>query len=51
MKKIRHKKLTKRELRDIKGAGPVCPVIISCFDRRTGEERFGVPGIQDEYCC
>ncbi|WP_185117577.1 hypothetical protein [Chryseobacterium sp. PMSZPI] len=44
-------KLTKRELKSIKGAGPICPIVISCTDRRTGKERSGVPGVQDEFCC
>ncbi|GAB0154890.1 hypothetical protein CHRYSEOSP005_01500 [Chryseobacterium sp. Alg-005] len=49
--KIQKRKLTKRELKEITGAGPVCPIIFSCFDRSTGEELFGVPGVQGEYCC
>ncbi|WP_117590856.1 class IIb bacteriocin, lactobin A/cerein 7B family [Chryseobacterium piperi] len=49
---IQQRKLTKKELKEINGgAGPICPVVFSCFDRRTGEELIGVPGIQDGYCC
>jgi bacteriocin-like protein len=48
---IQKKKLSKKELKKISGAGPVCPVVFSCFDRWTGEELIGVPGIQGEYCC
>lgn len=46
------KKLTKKELKKIGGGiDPICPTVVSCFDRRTGEEVFSVPGIQDGYCC
>ncbi|WP_165828330.1 hypothetical protein [Chryseobacterium phosphatilyticum] len=48
---IQTRKLSKKELKEIKGAGPVCPIVISCTDRRTGKERSGVPGVQDEFCC
>ncbi|MCL8536195.1 MULTISPECIES: hypothetical protein [Chryseobacterium] len=48
---IQTKKLTKKELKKIKGAGPECPVVFSCFDRNSGEELIGVPGIQDGPCC
>ncbi|WP_164465150.1 hypothetical protein [Chryseobacterium lactis] len=48
---IQTRKLSKRELREIKGAGPICHIVISCTDRRTGIERSGVPGVQDEFCC
>lgn len=44
-------KLSKKALKEIKGAGPICHIVISCTDRRTGQERSGVPGIQDEFCC
>lgn len=46
------RKLTKNELKEIIGGfRPVCPRVISCTDRYTGEERSGVPGIQDGLCC
>jgi len=48
---IHPRKLTKKQLKEIKGAGPVCPIVITCTDRRTGRERSGVPGVQDEFCC
>ncbi|WP_165828329.1 hypothetical protein [Chryseobacterium phosphatilyticum] len=48
---IQKRKLNKKELKEIKGAGPECPVVFSCFDRNTGEEQIGVPGIQDGPCC
>lgn len=45
------KKLTKIELKTINGAGPICPRVINCTDRNTGEELYGVYGIQDGPCC
>jgi len=49
---IQKRKLTKNELKEISGGKkPVCPRVVSCFDRETGEERYGVPGEQDGYCC
>ncbi|WBV55288.1 bacteriocin [Chryseobacterium daecheongense] len=49
---IRIIKLTKKELKKVNGGvGHDCPVVFSCFDRNTGEELIGVPGIQDGYCC
>ncbi|MBF6646657.1 MULTISPECIES: hypothetical protein [Chryseobacterium] len=48
---IQKRKLNKKDLKEIKGAGPHCPVVFSCFDRNTGEEQTGVPGIQDGLCC
>ncbi|WP_157676833.1 bacteriocin [Chryseobacterium sp. T16E-39] len=44
-------KLTKKELKEINGGKVVCRIVISCIDRRTGQERGGVPGVQDDYCC
>lgn len=48
---VQKKKLTKREMKEINGSGPVCPLVISCTDKYTGEERYGVHGIQDGPCC
>ncbi|MBL1221667.1 bacteriocin [Chryseobacterium sp. L7] len=49
---IQLKKLTKKELKNISGgARPVCPRVVSCFDPATGEEQYGVYGIQDGPCC
>lgn len=48
---IQKKKLTKGEMKTINGAGPICPLVFSCFDRNTGEEQYGVYGIQDGPCC
>ncbi len=48
---IQTRKLSKKELKEIKGAGPICHIVISCTDRRTGQERSGVPGIPDDFCC
>lgn len=48
---IQKKKLTKKEMKTINGAGPICPRVISCTDRNTGEELYGVYGIQDGPCC
>lgn len=46
------RKLVKSELKEIKGgAKPVCPRVVSCIDPATGEELYGVYGIQDGYCC
>lgn len=46
------RKLGKAELKEISGGlGPVCPRVISCTDPNTGEERYGVPGMQDGFCC
>ncbi|MET3034671.1 hypothetical protein ABXT08_01095 [Chryseobacterium sp. NRRL B-14859] len=47
---IQTKRLTKQELKKI-NAGNICPVVFSCFDRYSGEEQTGVPGIQDGPCC
>lgn len=48
---VQIKKLSKKELKEINGGRVVCPRVISCIDRRTGQERSGVPGVQDDYCC
>ncbi|WP_157859422.1 hypothetical protein [Chryseobacterium angstadtii] len=48
---ILSKKLTKKELKEIKGARPFCFIVMSCFDPNTGEEQYGVPGHQDGNCC
>ena len=48
---IQKKKFTKSELKIINGAGPICPRVINCTDRNTGEELYGVYGIQDGPCC
>lgn len=48
---IQKKRLTKEELKKISGTGPVCPLVISCTDPNTGEELYGVYGIQDGPCC
>ncbi|MDN5480676.1 MAG: bacteriocin, partial [Chryseobacterium sp.] len=46
------KKLTKKELKKISGgARPICPLVVSCFDPSTGQEFYGVYGIQDGPCC
>lgn len=46
------RKLAKNELKEISGGlKPVCPRVISCTDPHTGEERYGVPGMQDGFCC
>ncbi|UWX59835.1 hypothetical protein N0B40_15610 [Chryseobacterium oranimense] len=45
------KRLSKNELKEIKGARPVCPRVISCIDPDTGIELYGVYGVQDGYCC
>ncbi|HBV17292.1 bacteriocin [Chryseobacterium carnipullorum] len=46
------KKLTKKELKKISGgARPICPLVVSCFDPATGQEFYGVYGIQDGPCC
>lgn len=46
------RKLSKNELKEISGGRrPVCPRVVSCTDPQTGEERSGVPGIQDGLCC
>ncbi|MCT2408661.1 bacteriocin [Chryseobacterium antibioticum] len=46
------KKLTKKELKKISGgARPVCPRVVSCIDPATGDELYGVFGVQDGYCC
>lgn len=45
------KRLSKNELKEIKGARPVCPRVISCTDSETGIELYGVYGVQDGYCC
>lgn len=53
MKKLNilKRKLTKKELKGIAGSGAACPLVLSCFDRFTGEEKMGVHGIQDGPCC
>jgi hypothetical protein len=48
---IHTRKIDQKTIKEIKGAGPVCPIVITCTDRRTGRERSGVPGVQDEFCC
>ncbi|MBF6646656.1 hypothetical protein H3Z85_07710 [Chryseobacterium indologenes] len=48
---IQTKKLTKKQLKEISGARPFCPLVLSCFDPNTGEEVYGVYGIQDGPCC
>ncbi|WP_165851843.1 hypothetical protein [Chryseobacterium pennipullorum] len=48
---IQKRKLSKRDLKEINGSGPHCPIVFSCFDRYTGEEQMGVQGIQDGPCC
>lgn len=49
---VQKRKLTKKELKEISGGfRPICPRVISCIDRHTGQELSGVPGVQDEYCC
>ncbi|PXW14320.1 hypothetical protein C8D70_10722 [Chryseobacterium sp. CBTAP 102] len=50
---IQKRKLNKMELKKISGGAnrPVCPRVISCTDPHTGEERYGVPGMQDGFCC
>ncbi|WP_312297399.1 hypothetical protein [Chryseobacterium sp.] len=46
------RKLSKTELKEISGGlRPICPRVISCTDPNTGEERYGVPGMQDGFCC
>jgi hypothetical protein len=45
------RKLSKKDLKEIKGARPVCPRVVSCIDPETGTELYGVFGIQDGYCC
>lgn len=49
--KIQKKQLTKKEMKSINGARPFCPLVLSCIDRYTGEELYGVYGIQDGPCC
>ncbi|MGH1518627.1 hypothetical protein [Chryseobacterium sp. JK1] len=49
--KNQKKKLSKKEMKEISGARPFCPLVVSCFDPRTGDEMFGVQGIQDGACC
>ncbi|MBB6371377.1 hypothetical protein [Chryseobacterium shigense] len=53
MKKLnfQKKRLSKKELKEIKGARPVCPRVISCIDPDSGVELYGVTGVQDGYCC
>jgi hypothetical protein len=49
---IQKRKLTKAELKEVNGGKrPVCPRVVSCIDPATGEELYGVFGIQDGYCC
>ncbi|WP_165851845.1 hypothetical protein [Chryseobacterium pennipullorum] len=48
---IQKRKLTKKEMKQISGAGPVCPLVVSCIDPNTGQELYGVHGIQDGPCC
>ncbi|WP_179470127.1 bacteriocin [Chryseobacterium sp. H1D6B] len=46
------RKLSKKELKEISGGRkPICPRVVTCYVRETGEERSGVPGEQDGYCC
>ncbi|WP_164465152.1 hypothetical protein [Chryseobacterium lactis] len=45
------KRLTKKEMKEISGARPFCPLVVSCFDPSTGQEMYGVHGIQDGPCC
>ncbi|CAD0222675.1 bacteriocin [Chryseobacterium sp. D764] len=51
--KNQKRKLSKNELKEISGGAnrPICPRVISCTDPHTGEERSGVPGMQDGFCC
>ncbi|PWW28616.1 MULTISPECIES: bacteriocin [unclassified Chryseobacterium] len=51
--KNQKRKLSKNELKEISGGTnrPICPRVISCTDPNTGEERYGVPGMQDGFCC
>ncbi|MFZ4930468.1 hypothetical protein [Chryseobacterium sp. Mn2064] len=48
---LQKRKLSKKAMKEISGARPFCPLVVSCFDPRTGEEMFGVQGIQDGACC
>ncbi len=49
---IQQRKLTKNELKEINGGKrPICPRVVSCIDPATGEELYGVFGVQDGYCC
>ncbi|WP_160138178.1 hypothetical protein [Chryseobacterium sp. c4a] len=47
---VQKKKLTKKEMKTINGAGTICPIVFSCIDH-TGNEQYGVYGIQDGPCC
>ncbi|PIF43748.1 hypothetical protein CLU96_0662 [Chryseobacterium sp. 52] len=49
---LQKRKLSKKDLKKIDGGlRPFCYVVISCTDRETGYELYGVPGVQDGYCC
>ncbi|CAH0136665.1 hypothetical protein MP478_18180 [Chryseobacterium sp. WG14] len=48
---LQKRKLSKKEMKEISGARPHCPLVLSCFDPNTGQEMSGVYGIQDGPCC